>query len=777
MGIIKLIFANLRKRKGANITFLVMIVLASLMLSISLALMIGGADFYEKKVDELNTPHFSSFIVASSYRDDDNVSFERYARNYDGVTNVFVSDTIVATGSWEKKTGNKNNKTIFFFNEESISSSFQKITIIDKKETGNIILPLNFKIDGFRSGDNISLDIAGKHYPFTIKGFFEDALFGSITKGGNMAYLSSSTYADFEIDSNYTHYKNLAVRFNDSDKNTAFRTSFGNYTKLKNNEEFKVSFDNSKSDAMMFINILSILLIVFSLVILTIAFIVAQFSINNTMQEDITTIGALKSIGYKTKTLRSSQLWQYLFISGVGSIFGVLISFLTFGFLGNIIASTSGLMWISNANIIPIIISIVLICSLTGLITNHITRKYKRITPINALRQGDIYHSFKKNVMPLNKYKISLNFHLGMKRCLKNIKNNIILFIIITLLVFVSAFVFSMSYNLNVDTTSMERMVGLEMAEVWVQIDPSVDIDELNHIINSHEDVKRTVLSGNYDCIIDGINANVSVLEDFSPLTGNTIFKGKYPENDNEIALGSIAIKALKKGLGDTVVVEIDDISYRYIVVGLTQGIGDGGERCNITLSAIQKHTLAFRMDTIYVYLNEGANPKAYIEVLKGLYGNKILTADTEEQMDTILSSLGGPFKAISTIMILITIIIIAFVLFLLLSALIHKEKRELGIMKAIGYKNKQLIMQMLIAMIPSLLLGSILGASLTFALTNRLLSLIMSSMGLVRTYFIIPILSTILISFSIFGASLVITYLISLKLRRISPQKLIVEY
>ncbi len=775
MNILKLVFSNIRKRKGANITFLAMILLAALMLSISLSLIIGGANFYDKKVDELNAPHFSSFIVGSSYRDDNDISFEKFARNYKGVTDVFVSDAIVTTGAWGKKSGSKT-KTIFILDEASVGSSFQKVFIIDKKETGNIILPINFKTDGFRSGEKVILDIAGKDYDFTIKGFFEDALYGSSTKGSNVVYVSSNIYSDFETDDNYTHYKNLTVRFDSSDKSVAFCTAFDNYAKLKNNEEFRASFEGGKTGAMMFINILSILLIVFSLIILIIAFIVAQFSINNTMQEDITTIGALKSIGYKTKVLRGSQLLQYLMIAGAGSILGTLISFLTFGFLGDIIASTSGLLWLSGANIVPVILSIALVCSLTSLITFFITRKYKRITPIAALRQSGSHYSFKKNIMPLNKYKMPLDFHLGAKHCLKNIKNNITLFAITMLLVFVSAFVFSMSYNLNVDTAAMEKMIGLEMAEVWVQTDPSVDIAELDFAINSQEEVARTVLTANYICTINGINSNVSVFADFSLLTESTVYKGRYPKLDNEIALGSIATKALKKGLGDTVMVEIEGVSHSYTVVGLTQDIGKEGKYCNITLNAAQNHTSSFKMDIIYVYLNDGVNTKAYIETLKGLYGNKIFLADAEEQMASVLGSMGGPFAAISAVMIVITVIIIAFVLFLLLSALIRKEKKELGIMKAMGYKNGRLILQMLISMLPSLILGSILGASLTFVLTNPLLSLIMSSMGLVSAYFIIPALPTILIGFGIFGASVLTAYLISLRLRKISPQKLIVE-
>lgn len=529
---------------------------------------------------------------------------------------------------------------------------------------------------------------------------------------------------------------------------------------------------------MMFVSIASLVLILFSLIILVIAFIVARFSINNTIHEDIATIGALKSIGYKNKTLRGSQLLQYLIIAGLGSIIGSFVSLFTFGFIGDIVASTSGLLWINSVNVIPVILSIIIICVLTSIITLVVSRKYKYITPINALRQGESHHSFRKNSMPLDKYKIPLNLHLGLKRCCKNLKNNITLFVVVSLLVFISSLVFTMSYNLNIDTTAMVQMVGLETAEVWVQTaDPELDMNEIDTVIHSHDEVNRTVLAGSSICSIEDLDSNVNYVEDFSDLTVNTVVKGRYPELYNEIALGAVITNATGKGVGDTVTVQINGIEMSYIVVGITQDIGNEGDYCQITSEAMLKHNSEFTINKIYVYLDERANTKDYIEKLTGIYGNQILTADIDEQMDRILSSLGGPFAAISIVMIVITIVIIGVVLFLLISALIRKDKKELGIMKAIGYKNRQLMLQILCSMLPSLILGTILGIALGFIVTNPLLSAAMSSMGLLSTYFLIPVLPTLIIGLGILGVSFITTCLISLRLKKISPQRLIVEY
>ena len=775
MNIFKIVFSNIKKRKGASVTFLIMVILAALMLSVSLTLIVVGNNFYDKKSLEFNSPNYSNFIIENSYKDE----FMTFAEDYEDTADISLTDTLFGTGAWEMKSGTYDATAAMLKLNEVREKSFQKLEIIDEqavKTKDMIVLSIGFRSNGFKSGEKIELNLNGKNYEFTIYGFFEDVMTGSSTIGLSTAYLDNEYFEELKDDGFFLSYKNISIRFDKPEECLDFKAAFNKEFNLNANETFVITYNMIKESSMIFISILSMVLIVFALIILIIAFIVARFSINNTIHEDVTTIGALKSIGYKNRVLRGSQILQYLMIAILGSIIGSLISIFSFGMIGNIIAGTSGLLWINSSSIIPIAISVITICSLAFIITFIITRKYKAITPINALRQGDSNHSFKKNALPLHKYKMPLNVHLGLKKGYKNFKNNITLFMVVSLLIFISSFVYTMSYNLNADKTAMIQMIGLEMSEIWVQPDPELDINEIDKLIKSHDEVNHTLFSGNSVATVDKIDSNVNCLEDFSQLTVNTVVKGRYPQLYNEIALGSVIAKETGKIPGDTVSVRINEIEKDYVIVGITQDIGNGGDYCSITKEAILKHNSKFNMDTIYVYLNDGIDTKNYIEKLKGIYENQIMTANTADQLDSILGSMSGSFAAISVVMVVITIIIIAAVLFLLISTLIRKEKTELGIMKAIGYKNSQLVMHILISMMLSLIIGTILGIILGFVVTNPLFSAVFSSMGLLSTYFIIPVLPIILIGFGIFVFSIGTMCLISLRLKKISPQRLIVE-
>ena len=776
MNIFKIAFANIRKRKGAGIAFLVMVFLAGLMLSMSLSLMIGSSNFYENKVNELNAPHYSSFIAENVY----DPAFKTFAENYPGHSVSSELDSLFNTGTWQMKSGTSSVTLLFLNRDEVELNSFYKPVIIDKQQgimaVTDIILPVSFKFDGFKSGEQITLDLDGPTRQYRIFGFYEDAIWGSSVSSVTIAYLNSEAFVAEGVD--FIAFKTLMIRFEKSETHMAFASAFRKYTDLNENQVFEAAYYESEMGATMFMNIVSMFLIVFSVIILAIAFIVVVFSISSSIAEDITNIGALKSMGYRNRTLKGSQLIQYLLIAFVGAVLGSVVSLLAFGFLGDIIASTSGLLWLSATNLLPMIISIFVICALTALVTVFATRKYKKITPIAALRQGGSGKMSGRNKMPLERGRLGLDVHLGLKRFCNSIKNNIYLGITVMLLVFVSLLVFVMSYNMNTDRSAMINMVGLEMSDIYLQVNPdsSYDIEVINEEIKMYPGTSWTMLAGSKRCFIGEHESFVYTVEDYTRLTIDTVVKGRNPVADNEITLGSVAANSTKKKIGDTVRLEIKGVIKEYEVVGITQNIGSGGDGCNITHSAMLAHALDFEMVQVYIYLNDNVNVKEYMNGLKTVYGNQVVFIDVDETMDNILSSMGDPLSAVSIIMIIITLIIIAFVLFLITSALIRKNKREFGIMKAIGYRNRALVFQLFLSLLPALALGTILGTLLGFFISNPLLSIFFSSAGLLRTYFIIPVVSSILISLGVLTASLAITYLIAYRLRKISPQKLIVE-
>ena len=775
MNVFKLAFANIRKRKGSSITFLVMMILSSLMLTNSFMLLIGVSGFYENKVDELNAPHFTSLIDANVF---DRHDFKGISESFHGTTDASVVEALTGISEWEIQGETRSAQTVVLLRHSQMQDNFFNPPIIDRlasRPADSIVLPLAFRSGGSRPGEQIHLSLGSERYTFTIYGFFEDPIGGASTSDIAMAYVSDEVFDTIVSEDAFIAYKMLMVRLSSTNLLSEFHTFFLRHSDLGRDEVIIVTFNMSEAAATAFISIVSMMLIVFALIVLIIAFIVVVFSIKSSIDEDIATIGTMKSIGYKSKYLRATQFVQYILIALTGILLGIFFAKISFPFIGNIIASTSGILWLSGFDFLSPILALLVIIVLTSLVVFISTMRYRSITPINALRSTKT-KSKKRNPLPLEKGRLPLDVHLGAKRFLSSLKNNVTLTIVITLLVFVSLLVNVMNFNLNTNRTAMLEMVGLEMADIYVVTTSGFDIYDFNETLLAREEVDTTLLSGGRTAIIGGFIAEIEVMEDFSKLTMNTIIRGRNPVADGEIALGATSMRQVGKSIGDSINVEIAGVERTYTIVGINQSIATAGEGGRIVLPSVLHHAPNFNMDTILIYLNQGVDVYAFINMLNLTYGNSILVIGSEETMDTILSSLGDPVSMLFIIMMVANVIIIAFILFLIISTLIRKAKREFGILKAIGYRNNQLILQLLLSLLPSLILGTLLGLIMGFVLSNPLLTMMFSGMGLLEAHFIIPGLSSVLISFIILGAGVLATYLISFKLRAISPQKLISE-
>ncbi|WP_019244012.1 MULTISPECIES: FtsX-like permease family protein [Bacillus] len=72
-------------------------------------------------------------------------------------------------------------------------------------------------------------------------------------------------------------------------------------------------------------------------------------------------------------------------------------------------------------------------------------------------------------------------------------------------------------------------------------------------------------------------------------------------------------------------------------------------------------------------------------------------------------SQMGSTIKSISYVMILVvimTVLAVSLILYLIIKTMIIKHKRELGILKALGYTTFQLITQITLSFLPVVIVG-----------------------------------------------------------------------
>lgn len=157
-------------------------------------------------------------------------------------------------------------------------------------------------------------------------------------------------------------------------------------------------------------------------------------------------------------------------------------------------------------------------------------------------------------------------------------------------------------------------------------------------------------------------------------------------------------------------------------------------------------------------------------------YGDKIITTmDFEEliksQMDTFIS-------VANLMVILISIIsglIIILVLYLLMKSMIYNRRYEYGILKALGYKTKDLIIQNVLAFVPNIIFATIIGMIFSYYTTNPYIGFMMRSFGIMKCTMSIPLDLIIISAVFLIGISFVSTILMSLKIKKIEPYSLLI--
>lgn len=134
-----------------------------------------------------------------------------------------------------------------------------------------------------------------------------------------------------------------------------------------------------------------------SLILITIAFVVLRFTITFTIDEEYREIGVMKAIGISNVKIRGLYLVKYTVLSVIGAVIGLILSFPFGEMLKNVWSKT---IIISGRNVIIInILCAVFVVAVIMLFCYGCTGKVKRLSPIDAIRNGQTGERFRKSAL------------------------------------------------------------------------------------------------------------------------------------------------------------------------------------------------------------------------------------------------------------------------------------------------------------------------------------------------------------------------------------------
>ena len=777
----RLIIANLRKATGQAVSLLAFALISALLLNLGLLLMIGFGDFFDQRSEALHAPHYALLEEASLYSH----SQIDYLNGYPGVTEVEKEAALSFTA--DITYGGGKMPVLFFFVDNSVSRQMNDLALVEGRPPladNEICLPFMFNTGGYEIGDVMEMAVGDKTLEYTICGFNEEIMFGSINNQLYQVYLSRQGYLALADQGLAIECMLVRARLQDpSDSAALYLDSIKEFFYNSGIERAdtlniqSLTYNHVKQVRTAMSGITSAILVVFAGLIVLVSLLVVRFRIHNSIEETITNIGALKAVGYTGSQLLIATVLQFASIALVGIVAGIACSYTLLPLVSKTLERQTALQWQQGFD--PLISAIALISILLAvlIVTWLSARRIRSLQPLAALRQGLSTHSFKKNHLPLDRSHGALSWLLAAKSALQAKGQMVTIVLIVTVVSFAAVASLAVYDNLGLNPDSIAQLMAGEMPDAAFIVKTPEDARLVKDAVARDPNVRKVFFNQDAFVMVGDRQVYNNVVEDFSLLEGKLLYEGLYPRHDNEICLSGTLARLSGLGIGDTARVSHGGRSADYLVVGLIQSMNNEGIISAMTIEGFLRLQPDFEPTELYVYLADDTKTEALVDGISTRFSSRLDSAiNLKELMDAQLGMYGGIFFMVAVVLVTVTVLVIFLVLYLMLKTVILRRRRELGIQKAVGFTTLQLMNQLALYFVPVVTLGVVLGGMIGIFGFNSLFVALTRSMGIMTASMPAPLALTIVVCVMLVVLAYGFAMLIALRIRRISAYALVTE-
>ena len=551
-------------------------------------------------------------------------------------------------------------------------------------------------------GDTITVTIDGTRKEFKILGLLKDAVFGGSLMSTPRIVINETDFRDFLKGENIDLYKGR-ISFFYTDDTESLSKALAECTSIS----FMDTSGVLKLTYLLEMAVAAIMMVL-SICLIVIALFILKFTISFTISEEFREIGIMKAIGIPNNGIRGLYLVKYLVMSIVGAVIGFLMSFV---FSDILMEKTRQTILISDkGSVILSIISAIVVVSIVMLFGFRSTRIIKKFSPIDAIRNGATGERYKKKgILKLSGSGLRPVGFMAVNDVLSGIRRFIMMFIVFT----IGILMVMISVN-TINTLKSGKLVkwfGVTESDVYLTSTKNIKDyhnDRGEELLKEElENIRKTVTDDGMPCetraelvfkysIKKGdIAANSLTFLGVNTTTGqyDNYVEGSFPANPNELALNYKLLEKLDAHIGDKVTLTDQDGTKEYIISGTIETMTNMGE--GIRLHQDDKRNYSYMngvMGTQIEFTDDpsAAEIKRRIEKIKTLLPDyTVMTAD--EYTDYIINSasyLGNTNNIIVLVVILINILVAV----LMEKSFLTKERGEIAMLKAIGFKNGSIV-------------------------------------------------------------------------------------
>lgn len=637
-----------------------------------------------------------------------------------------------------------------------------------------IWLPQYFEITaGYAPGDTFTFVSGGRDYPFTIAGFYSTGFYNSsrhmlkcVITDDDMVLLSA-VYEEyrliaFDTEKEFSYeeyYEKCAARSNESVSSIVIF----------------FDKDSEKWSETNFLNVFLYMSVFLSIVTLIAALFLILHKISKDMEEQMVQIGVLEALGYTSRELSLSYICEYILTGGIGAIIGGITAAAFSPVMDTLTRGMINRDVHTDVDILRILIVVISIIALVTLFALSRAARVKKLPPVVAFRKGIKTHHFGKNILPLEKMRHSINIRLACKGIFNDLHSNIgtgICIIAAGVAVMFSVYTFDFfksGYN------GLLGVMGMEIPDISMTMMSGVDGEKFCDEIRNFPEVEKVLLSrAIFNKVeIKGSNQSSTVISysDFS-LTDNIHPKtGRFPEYDNEIMISAKREETENRHVGDSIILKGDVCEKSYIITGIVSAMNNDSMSVYMTEDGYRRIRPNDRPNTVEITLKNEEDRPAFMDKLTALYGasakdtayahsvqgslEERIRAKADEKMavlisqygvtdidyairigDTIISgnssrfvikdissvkdlaksqmeSIAAVTKTFSFWAVIFIAVVVAVILGIIAATAVKRQRRELGIMKSMGYTSRDLMIQLTLRILPVTIISSCIATVL----------------------------------------------------------------
>ncbi|MCR4657735.1 MAG: FtsX-like permease family protein [Lachnospiraceae bacterium] len=827
--ILRLSLFNLKKNKKEAIAITFLTLVSTMMLGIFAVNVSRISNAFDESFAQSGSVDTVIMIPENDYRD----AYQDILTEGYGFDDVRRGNLLYAMAAGVLRDGDKIAYNLTFITKEENqkiddgniieSMTEERIESLDHR----VILPPYFKYNlGYEIDDDFTVVAGGRQYPFTVAGFYNTGI-------------SNDPGMLFKVVISSEDYRLLTPLYTE----TVF-LSFNAGEGFDHREYFTECMDESgdsfegngftkadeKANETKFLNMYLYMSIVLSLITFVASIFMVRNKIRSDIEDQMERIGVLEALGYKGNEISLSYALEYVVSSGIGGIIGGIIALIAAPFMNNIISVMLGREVVSSPKVYMIVTVVIGVIGLILIFALSKAAMVKSFPPVTAFRKGIRTHSFKRNVLPLEKAGNNINIRLGFKDSIRNIRTGagvgLCIFLAGTALLF-CMFTFVMFFK---GSDGLVRLMGLEISDDIITINEGVDPYALSEELSGFPEVRKTRVSYFYPVFrVEGQKeGTVFPYDEFTDMEYIIPMDGRYPEHDNEVMISLRRSREYDLNIGDTIFVDHKGVKVNYIITGIIGVMSNNQMNLYMTNAGFQRANGGASPDMVEIYLKDGADREQFEQKLVSVYGQSVdaamsgdnaggtleerIQAAAAEKIAVLMSTYGvtsvdyavrvgdrlitgnsrqfvmkelqsyqdliksqlDPIsditRAFTGIGAVAIGIVVAVILGIIASSDVKKRRKDLGIMKSLGYSSRDLMTQIAISIMPVTIVAVVL-ASVAAVMINKVFWFQLFGADIKTS---IPVL--ILTDLALIAFTFVMTYTGAGRIRTISVNELMTE-